>query len=226
MASPLTGQITQASGQPSSVRIGTIVQENPLIVSVQGKNLNPDAVGAAFPFYPMVGASVTLLGQSKAQGADPSSWLIIGMQMGSPVLSSPRFNIDGTDIVLASTAYVAGTPICGVTFIAPPSGLVRVDWHSRFESTTSGLRTLVSAAVATGGVLDAGTVVSGATDASALENSQDSTGTGNLTRLEAGMFRPVDGLTAGLTYNAVVKMRNTAAGNGSIFDRSIMVTPL
>lgn len=226
MASPLTGQITQASGQPSSVRIGTIVQASPLIVSVQGKNLNPDAVGAAFPFYPMVGASVTLLGQSKAQGADPSSWLIIGMQMGSPVLSSPRFDIDPTDILLATTVYAAGTPICGVTFVAPPSGLVRVDWHSRFESSTSGIRTLVSMAVAEGAVLDAGTAVSPASDTSALENSQDSTGTGTLTRLEAGMFRPVDGLTPGQTYNAVVKMRNTGAGNGSIYDRSIMVTPL
>lgn len=226
MANSLPAQVTQAVGQPASVRIGTIVQESPLIVSLQGKNLDPAAVGVAFPFYPMIGATVTLLGQSKTQGSDPSSWLIIGMQTGSSTLSSPRFDIEGTDENITSLTYVVGTATCGVTFVAPPSGLVRVDWHARFESTTIAIRSLVSVAVAEGGVLNAGTVVSAAGDGSALETSTDSTGGGSLTRLEAAMFRPVDGLTAGETYNAVVKMRVTAAGTMAVFDRSIMVTPL
>jgi hypothetical protein len=78
MAQSLTGQIAQAAGLPASVRIGTVVQANPLIVSVQGVLYSQEAVGVVEPGVPLVGDAVALLGQSALSGGDPTSWLVLG----------------------------------------------------------------------------------------------------------------------------------------------------
>lgn len=226
MVLSLPAQVVRASGAPSSVRIGVVTSLSPLTVSIQGHNLNPGAVGVAANINPVLGSSVVLLGQSKASGTDPSSWLIIGLAASSSVAPLLEFLTEGTDqAAFTSTAYIAGTPICGVSFVAPPSGVIRVDWHSRFQTNTVATRSLVSVQVATDAVLDAGVVVSIPTDSSALENPNDALG-GTSTRLQAGMWRLVPGLVPGAVYNAVVKFRMATAGNGDIFDRSIMVTPM
>lgn len=74
----LSGQIAQAAGLPSSVRIGTVVQADPLIVSVQGVLYSQEAVGVLETGIPAVGEAVALLGQSGLVGGDPASWIVLG----------------------------------------------------------------------------------------------------------------------------------------------------
>ena len=78
MSTSLSGQIAQAAGLPASVRIGTVVQADPLIVSVQGVLFSQDAVGGLETGIPAVGDAVALLGQSALVGGDPASWIVLG----------------------------------------------------------------------------------------------------------------------------------------------------
>jgi len=218
----LAEAVQQAAGQPSSVRIGTIDSVVPLTVSVQGTTL--DDLGLLGSYTPVVNDSVILLGQSSSTGSDPASWVALGA--ASPVpRQPPQTALSGTPVGgFTSTTYVASSPPVGVWFVAPPSGIVRVDWSSRFQTNTINTRTAVSVQIATDRTLDAGTVVSSANDNSALENNNDPAGGAN-TRLQAAMFRLVTGLTPGAEYNAVVKFRMLTAGNGDIYNQQILVTP-
>lgn len=144
----------------------------------------------------------------------------------TPTPAEASQNADETGFT--DTSYTAGASECGDTFVAPTSGRVLVLWHSRFETNTTNTRTLVTVEVRTGGTIGSGTVVSAASDTSALESiSNDAAGgVGGNARLQAGMWRIVSGLTAGDTYNVRTMHRMTSAGNGDIFDRSVAVIPL
>lgn len=122
-----------------------------------------------------------------------------------------------------TTSYTQGTTVVGAAFVAPTSGRVLVLWHARFEHNTASSRSVVSVSVRTGATVGAGTVVSGAADDSALECPQGAGGPD--TRISAGMWRIVSGLTPGDDYNAVVE-HHAYAGNGDIFARSVAVVPL
>lgn len=74
----LAGEIAQAGGLPASVRIGKVVQADPLVVSVQGVLYSQDAVGVLETGIPAVGDAVALLGQSGLVGGDPASWIVLG----------------------------------------------------------------------------------------------------------------------------------------------------
>lgn len=132
------------------------------------------------------------------------------------------------ETAFTSTSYIQGTAICGVTFVAPSSGSVRIDWRARFQSNSNNTRAAVSVQVRAGGTIGGGTIVSDGDDDSALETSQSSTAgtTAAETRTQAGTWRRVTGLTAGTVYNAVTVHKMLSAGNATIFSRSIMVTPL
>ncbi|MFC9247743.1 hypothetical protein ACFT7S_28155 [Streptomyces sp. NPDC057136] len=122
-----------------------------------------------------------------------------------------------TDIV-----FVSGTPVVGVVFTAPTTGRVRVDWHARFQPA-SAVAAQVGFALRTGGTLGAGTVVQDGLNENCLESPNVS---GAASRVQAGMFFIVSGLTPGSTYNAVVCHRMVAAGTGNLFARSISVSPV
>lgn len=132
------------------------------------------------------------------------------------------------ETAFTSTSYIQGAAVTGVTFTAPTSGAVRVDWRARFQSNSNNTRAAVSVQVRTGGTIGAGTIVSDADDDSALETTQSATAgtTAAETRTQAGTWRRVSGLTAGTVYNAVVVHKMLSAGNATIFSRSIMVSPL
>lgn len=219
----LAEAVQAAAGQPASIRIGTVTSLNPVEISAQGVPF--EDVGVLVPFIPVVGMTVVLIGQSSQVGTDPASWLCLGAPVGLDALPVPQTLTEGTDFTTNSTSFVTGTPVCGVSFVAPPSGAVRVDWHARFDTSTINNRVLVSVEVATGSTLGSGTVMSAAGDGSALENHSEPTTAGSSTRMEAGMWRYITGLTPGAVYNAVVKVRNTVAATANVFDRSILVTP-
>lgn len=123
-----------------------------------------------------------------------------------------------------ATAFTLGATTVGLTFAAPTSGAVMVIWQARGRlNSTTGERILVSAEVRTGSSLGAGTVVSAASDGSAIEWGQATND-----RLQASMVRTVSGLTAGSPYNVTMWHRNaiSVASAGSLFDRAINVIPI
>lgn len=123
-----------------------------------------------------------------------------------------------------STSFTLGGTTVGTTFTAPTGGAVLVIWLARGRlNTTTGERILVTTEVREGTTLGSGTVVSAASDGSAVEWGQATND-----RLQASMTRTVSGLTAGAAYNVTVWHRNAiaVASAGSIFDRAINVIPI
>lgn len=137
-----------------------------------------------------------------------------------------QFFTQGNDeLAFTSQTYIPGASSCGVTFVAPTTGRVKVNWHSRFQSNTTGpVRTALTVQIREGATVGSGTIVETASDAHALETPQDDPAGGN-TRQGEGTFRIISDLTPGQTYNAQLMHRMMGAGNGTVFDRSISVTP-
>lgn len=78
MANSLPSQITQAAGAPATIRVGTISSTSPLVLTIQGASFSGASVGVLGSYVPQLGDTVQVAGQSKAQGSDPSSWVILG----------------------------------------------------------------------------------------------------------------------------------------------------
>lgn len=76
MTQPLATSVRGSYGQPASIRIGRVTGVNPLQVSVQGVVFNN--VGTIGNLVPFVGMAVQLIGQSTANGSDPTSWVVLG----------------------------------------------------------------------------------------------------------------------------------------------------
>jgi hypothetical protein len=125
------------------------------------------------------------------------------------------------ETAFTSTSYTLGVSTCGVSFIAPTSGAVKITWGARFALGTDTNLTLVSAEVRTGSTVGSGTVVDAASDNSALEHGQASTD-----RLQASRHRAVTGLTAGSTYNVSLWHKTTSGDNSTIYQRDVMVEPI
>lgn len=104
----LAQAIHDVMGQPATVRVGLVESVSPLQVSVQGVVL--DDVGTIAPFL-SVGDGVALIGQPPEQGADPSSWLVLGRieTVAQPAFDASNF-LSGT----VSITPVAGSPTFAV----------------------------------------------------------------------------------------------------------------
>ena len=122
---------------------------------------------------------------------------------------------------VTSTSFITGTSVCGVTFVAPTSGQVKISWAARIEVNTSTVRGLVSIEVRDGGTVGSGTVIAAASALSALE-----IGVSTDIRLEAAIFRDLTGLTAGATYNVQTMHAVAGVGNADILTRRILVEPI
>lgn len=128
-----------------------------------------------------------------------------------------------SDITLrttASTAYtsvLAPAGICGVTFVAPQTGVVSIDVGAFFDNTLAASFTIASPQVRVGNVIGAGAIVVAASDDMAPYIS----GTDGLSISREFV---ITGLTPGTTYNAEILQRVTA-GTGTYQRRTIMVRP-
>ena len=80
----LLDSIAKDRGQPSTIRVGTIVSISPIQVSVQGTIFT--GVGVLNDYAPQLGDNVLLAGQS-AVSSDGSSWVVLGSPSQFP---SPR----------------------------------------------------------------------------------------------------------------------------------------
>jgi hypothetical protein len=118
-----------------------------------------------------------------------------------------------------STGYIVTLPtagVCGVAFVAPPSGKVTVLFRtSGFNSGANDNKTAVR--VGTTNVIGGGVEVYAATDNDMILFTGAST-------YGIGSMVEISGLTAGDVYNACLAHR-VGAGTGSFLFRSIKVIP-
>lgn len=79
MSDDIAQAVQDSGGQPSTVRIGTVVSTTPIQVDLGGTILGLEALGFLTPYTPSVGDVVALLGQSvEGSQATGSSWLALG----------------------------------------------------------------------------------------------------------------------------------------------------
>jgi hypothetical protein len=132
--------------------------------------------------------------------------------------ASNEQNADETGF--SNTTYGGGANTCGVAFVAPTSGRVKVEVYAYFESNGA-QQAYVSAAVRQGGVIGSGTVVEAASDTRCLTSQTAGDDRAGV------VYRYISGLTPGNTYNARAEHRvDSGGGTGDIFNRTILVTPL
>lgn len=147
--------------------------------------------------------------------------IIFAADFGTPVSDSEVTD----ETAFTDTAYVPGGNPCGISFTAPTSGIVIIFFGVRFQSNTNNVGTIVSVSVRTGSTLGSGTIISGSSDDSAIENVRPVTG-GVQSRMQCSRHRLVTGLTPGSIYNVQVEHKMVSAGNGTVFYRDVAVLPV
>lgn len=122
-------------------------------------------------------------------------------------------------ISTAAVAYSLSATVCGVAFVAPPSGKVSLHWSANLDCTAAGFFALCTAEVRVGGTVGAGAVFLAANDVNALWQQ----GTDGL---RYGTSKLVGGLTPGTTYNVSLWQRsNNVANTAQFVNREVYVTP-
>lgn len=123
-----------------------------------------------------------------------------------------------------STTFVDGT-VNGVAFVAPTSGAVWIRFGGLMgsNSTTVGLRVVMSFYVRTGSTIDAGTDVLVADDERSIKHYKQTTDASFLYVSGSGEYL-LSGLTAGSSYNAITQFR-AGANTAAVDNRWIAVAP-
>lgn len=139
----LPSAISDERGQPSKVRVGTIVGVSPTLVQIQDTVYTD--VGVLDSYAPIIGDTVSVVGQSSVS-ADGSSWLVLGKTMPSAdAVAGPRLQagellvnfttLTFTIIVVPFAQTFSSAPVV-VTNIASAAG-VTSSWLSRAFSITT-----------------------------------------------------------------------------------------
>lgn len=124
---------------------------------------------------------------------------------------SDQQNTAGTTSSTTYTATLAGGTTCGITFVAPPSGIVDIH-NTAAVGPGSTVYAFCDFEVRQGGVIGSGTVFRAATDTTAIRHADP-----NFVRATA--VTPVVGLTPGSTYNARQLFRINSAGPLTVQDK-------
>lgn len=133
--------------------------------------------------------------------------------------------IESTAITsITSTTYAAGTPVCGGTFVAPPSGAVFVTVGGTIEQTVNGNSTRLGWEIRTGGTIGTGTIVWAASSVRCIAAGQ-AVNTSGPAQNSASFRYLADTLTAGSTYN-VQTMHQVTGGTGNVTFRVVAVEPV
>src|SRR4051794_39125410 len=130
-------------------------------------------------------------------------------------------NFDVTSRTTTSAGYTETlTPagLCGIAFVAPTSGSVRIDWKGDISANAAGVHAM-SYELRTGSTVGAGTSVLVGNDDRALRNDT------NALLMDFGIFDVVTGLTGGSSYNVSLTQR-TGAGTLTVARRLVLVTQL
>lgn len=126
-----------------------------------------------------------------------------------------------------NTTPAAGSPVCGLTFVAPPSAKVRVTLCGQLNSSANTFNTTLGFEVRTGGTIGSGTVVWSVSSDRALATSF-AVNTSAPAYLSASFVILLStGFTAGSTYNVrTMHSVSNASGNGTVFGRRLIVEPI
>lgn len=135
-----------------------------------------------------------------------------------------KYDTEATVQSFTSSTYSPGSPVCGTTFIAPPSGIVFVTVTGYLEQTNNTNETRLGWEIRSGGTIGSGSVVWAATYTRSLTTTRSVTSGGEA--VIGGSHRSVAGsLTPGATYNART-MHMVSGGNGDIDYRQIIIEPV
>ena len=124
-----------------------------------------------------------------------------------------------------NTAAQAGTAVCGLTFVAPPSGKVVVTVSGNISSGQDGNAAILSYEVRTGSTIGSGTVVLGPDYRRAVHSSR-AVNTGAVASIGASHARLLSGLTSGATYNARTMHWINPGGGGTVDARALLIQPV
>jgi hypothetical protein len=129
-----------------------------------------------------------------------------------------------TSLLTGGTTYqgiieTTGSVKIGTAFVAPPSGVVRIEWGLNVRANTASTTVLIGTSVNTGATVSGGTSVSAAVDAEALNVA------GTSLILPVSRSRVVSGLTAGATLNAWIVWKNNGSGTADANHPYILVEP-
>lgn len=134
--------------------------------------------------------------------------------------------VEATEATLqnnTTTTFVAGSPVCGLTFVAPPSGAVLITLSAYFAQKINQQTAIVSYTVRTGGTIGSGTTVGTAANANRALVAGDAVNSGAIARNQASRSKRHPGLTPGSTYNVQVEFQTTATGNCEVYYRELLV---
>lgn len=129
---------------------------------------------------------------------------------------------NATDGNTTSTGYIVALTtagVCGVAFVAPPSGKVTVLFATASYNPSANVDNKTAVRVGQTNVIGGGTEVYAATDNDMILTNVAA----NLATRHTG-FAEISGLTPGNTYNACMAHR-VSAGTGHFLFRSIKVIP-
>lgn len=110
----LARQITRVAGQPASIRVGTVMSVSPLEVQVQDTVYSSESLGVLGSYFPVMGDTVAVIGQSNDESSDPASWLV----MGKP--SQDTYAIQAGEVTVSFGPATSFTQL--ITFVRPFQG--------------------------------------------------------------------------------------------------------
>lgn len=137
----------------------------------------------------------------------------------SDLLMTTAQNADTTARTTTSTSFttvLSPANICGVAFVAPPSGKVVINWGCGVQNSSSPQLSVCSFAIRAGSTVGSGT---------SFQASDDGRAITSLAFINSGQTSEVTGLTAGTTYNVALEHRVASSGTGTFSNRTVTVVP-
>lgn len=147
----------------------------------------------------------------------PSGNYVIGVPTESVSVASTVVDTFTTTSLVYVVTGTPTPPLCGVTFIAPPSGRILLSFKGQLVNSTAAQFTIIGFELRTGGVLGSGTVVLAGSDDNCLAVQSTS-------QFQFGTSLLIESLTPGDSYNTQLGHRVTG-GTGTILRRHISVVP-
>lgn len=169
------------------------------------------------PDGPDLGQNLALDVEAKFVSVDAAVAAINNL---APVVASSTTN-DST----SSTTFVPGASPFGITFVAPPSGIVAITVAAYFQQTQDGGVALVSHTLRTGATIGSGTTVGTAANSNRALVAGGPVTTGKPIYFQGSRRSIWTGLTAGASYNARVEMACANGGGINVFYRELQVEP-
>lgn len=174
------------------------------------------------PSSPVAGQKIWQTDTSSEMVWTGSAWRRTGVfdveTIGNGVIT------EGTSVAVSSTSFIAGSPVCGLTFVAPPSGAVYVTVSGTISCASNGNEISLSWELRTGNVVGSGSAVYSASTARCITAGR-AVNTGAAALNSASRRYRAGSLTAGSSYN-VRTMHYVTGGTGTVDYRELLIEPV